>query len=43
MEFVHPRKGRMSLEEMMEDIRSFLQEDTKAYYKIIIGTDSADV
>ncbi|AQS54454.1 ribonuclease H-like YkuK family protein [Novibacillus thermophilus] len=40
MEFVHPRKGRMSLEEMMEDIRSFLQEDTKAYYKIIIGTDS---
>lgn len=40
MEFIHPRKGRMTLDEVMEDIQSFIAKEEKAHYKIIIGTDS---
>lgn len=40
MEFIHPRKGRMTLEEMVQDMQSFMSEDAKAHYKIVIGTDS---
>lgn len=40
MEFVHPRKGRMTLDEMVQHIQSFMAEDAEAHYKIVIGTDS---
>lgn len=40
MHFVHPRKGKMTLEEMVADIQSFIAEDTEVRYKIVIGTDS---
>lgn len=40
MKFYHPRKGRRSLNEMIMDIRGYLQEDPDAQYKVVIGTDS---
>lgn len=40
MNFISPSWGSMSLEEVTENIRSFLQEDTHARYKLVIGTDS---
>lgn len=40
MDFIHPRQGRLSLDEMVMDIQSFMAEDTDAHYKVVIGTDS---
>lgn len=40
MDFMHPRKGKITLEEMIRDIQSFMAEDENAHYKIVIGTDS---
>lgn len=40
MIFFHPRKGQCSLEEVMAQIQSYIQEDRASDYKIIIGTDS---
>lgn len=40
MEFYHPRKGRCSLDEMMEQIKCYVEEEPTANYKVIIGTDS---
>lgn len=40
MYFVHPRKGRRSLKQMIKDIQAYVQEDTNANYKVVIGTDS---
>lgn len=40
MNFYHPRKGRCSLVEMMEQIKAYVAEDANANYKVIIGTDS---
>ncbi|WP_315969690.1 ribonuclease H-like YkuK family protein [Numidum massiliense] len=37
---MHPRKGQITLEEMIRDIQSFMAEDENAHYKIVIGTDS---
>ncbi|MCS1352369.1 ribonuclease H-like YkuK family protein [Mechercharimyces sp. CAU 1602] len=40
MEFVHPRKGKFALDELVEDIGAFLASDQAAEYKVVIGTDS---
>lgn len=40
MKFYHPRKGRRNLNEMIMDIRGYLQADPDAQYKVVIGTDS---
>lgn len=40
MNFYHPRRGRVPVEEMILEIKEFLQLDPKADYKIVIGTDS---
>lgn len=38
--FTSPSWGKMTLPEVTENIKSFLQEDPKAKYKVVIGTDS---
>lgn len=40
MKFIHPRKGPMSLEQMVADIRDYIETDKSARYKIVLGTDS---
>lgn len=40
MYFTSPTWGSMSLEEVTENIHSYLQEEPDASYKIVIGTDS---
>lgn len=40
MHFVSPTKGRLSMEEMLEDIVEFITAHPKDYYRLIIGTDS---
>ncbi|SEN64381.1 ribonuclease H-like YkuK family protein [Lihuaxuella thermophila] len=40
MNFFHPRKGRCSMEEMIAEIQSYIGQDKKAEYKVVIGTDS---
>lgn len=40
MNFIHPRKGRRSLKQMIMDIQAYVREDTNANYKVVIGTDS---
>lgn len=40
MYFVSPTLGRLSMQEMTENVKSYLQEDPKATYKVVIGTDS---
>ena len=40
LDFISPTWGKMTLAEVSENLRSYLQEDAEAKYKIIIGTDS---
>jgi len=40
MQFRSPTSGLMSVEQMIRQIESFLEEDPKAPHKIVIGTDS---
>lgn len=40
MEFISPTKGRLTFEQVFQDIISYIQEDPEASYKIIVGTDS---
>ncbi|MCL6634386.1 MAG: ribonuclease H-like YkuK family protein [Peptococcaceae bacterium] len=40
MHFVSPTKGRLSFEEMMEDIIKYIKGLPSSSYKIIIGSDS---
>lgn len=40
MNFYHPRKGKCSLEQMMEEIQTYVREDPESDYKVMIGTDS---
>ncbi len=40
MNFFHPRKGRCSLDQMIAEIQSYIGQDRKAEYKVVIGTDS---
>lgn len=40
MDFIHPRKGQITLREMLEDIEAFMSEESDGHYKIVIGTDS---
>lgn len=38
--FISPASGRISFEDMMQQIIAYLQDEPKADYRIIIGTDS---
>jgi predicted RNase H-related nuclease YkuK (DUF458 family) len=40
MQFINPSLGKISLDEIMDDIHQYLQEDPEATYKVVIGTDS---
>ncbi len=40
MVFFHPRKGKCSMEEMIQYIKEYLEADQDHDYKIMIGTDS---
>ncbi|MGI9952573.1 ribonuclease H-like YkuK family protein [Moorellaceae bacterium AZ2] len=40
MYFISPSKGRLSVEEMFQDIMAFIEATPEAQYKVIIGTDS---
>lgn len=40
MNFVSPTKGRLSIEQIVQDIAAFKEEEPSASYKLIIGTDS---
>lgn len=40
MRFYHPRKGSCSLEDVLTQIRDYVQEVPSAEYKVMIGTDS---
>jgi len=40
MFFINPTKGRMSCEEVLQEITAFISEDKNLSYKLIIGTDS---
>jgi predicted RNase H-related nuclease YkuK (DUF458 family) len=38
--FYHPRKGRISLEQVITEIREYIRKEPSAQYKMVIGTDS---
>lgn len=38
--FISPTKGRLSLDQVYQDIISFVDSDPKARYRLIIGSDS---
>ncbi|NMB46947.1 MAG: hypothetical protein GX998_11140 [Firmicutes bacterium] len=38
--FISPTKGRLSFDEVFEDMIAYVQEQPEAEYKVIIGTDS---
>jgi len=40
MVFFSPSRGRMSLEQVVQDILDYVSEDTSLPYKLIVGTDS---
>lgn len=40
MHFVSPSKGRLSFDQMFDDIIGFVSESPRASYRLIIGTDS---
>ncbi|MFD1427970.1 putative RNase H-related nuclease YkuK (DUF458 family) [Kroppenstedtia sanguinis] len=40
MQFYHPRRGRIRLEQMISEIYAYIDEDRNAIYKMVIGTDS---
>ncbi|MBO8172667.1 MAG: ribonuclease H-like YkuK family protein [Bacillaceae bacterium] len=40
MHFISPTVGRLSLEAFSRNIKSYLEQDPKAQYKVVIGTDS---
>jgi predicted RNase H-related nuclease YkuK (DUF458 family) len=40
MTFVSPTHGQLSLEQVVDDIRRYVGEDTSFQYKLIVGSDS---
>jgi predicted RNase H-related nuclease YkuK (DUF458 family) len=40
MQFVSPSWGTITIEQMVDHIQRYLQDDPKAQHKIVIGTDS---
>lgn len=40
MDFIHPRRGKITLDEIIHDIQAFMSESANLRYKIVIGTDS---
>ena len=41
--FISPTKGRLSFDEVFNDMINYVQEQPESDYKIIIGTDSSIV
>lgn len=40
MTFISPTHGRLSLEQVVDDIQAYVAEDTSFQYKLIVGSDS---
>lgn len=40
MQFYHPRRGRISLDQMISEIYAYIEGDRNSVYKMVIGTDS---
>lgn len=40
MEFIHPRKGKMNLKQVIAYTETYIASDPSSSYKIVIGTDS---
>ncbi len=40
MHFISPTRGVLTLEQVFEDIRAYVEEDAEASYRLIVGTDS---
>ncbi len=40
MTFLSPTHGRLGLEQVVDDIRAYVAEDTSYQYKLIVGSDS---
>jgi len=40
MNFVSPTKGRLSFDQVFDDILEYVNNDVKSNYKLIVGTDS---
>lgn len=38
--FISPTKGKLSLVEVIENIKAYISEDTTRIYKLIVGSDS---
>lgn len=38
--FISPSKGKMTIEEMVDELVAFMREEPDYFYKLIIGTDS---
>lgn len=40
--FISPTRGKLSLQEVVEDISTYLHEDPQSYYRLVIGSDSQE-
>ena len=40
LEFISPTVGMLGEQELLDHIRNYVEEDPKAQYKVVIGTDS---
>lgn len=40
--FISPTKGKLSTQQVVEDIASFLHEDPQSHYRLVIGSDSQE-
>jgi len=40
VKFTSPSKGKMTLVELLADVRAFVQQEPECEYKMVIGTDS---
>ncbi|KPJ70160.1 hypothetical protein AMJ51_02460 [Microgenomates bacterium DG_75] len=38
--FISPTKGKMTIEEMADDLLAFMNEEPDYFYRLVIGTDS---
>jgi len=38
--FISPTKGKMSIQEMVNDMTRFVEEEPLSFYRLVIGTDS---
>ena len=42
MEYVSPTKGRLTLDQVVDEIRAFINKNPKDSCRMIIGTDSQE-